>query len=506
MEKLKYGDLSIPDKISQKKEPETLAEMIAEIQASRKELLDVITDLAEEDFALPEVFGKWSLRDVLVHFIGWEKITIERANILASGGLPTPIQSEEVNAINDRFVNESTIDSKQQLLVEMTAIFEEMLRALEQISEEAFLRSGEIPPMQKWLPAFTYAHERKHIAKVQSWLQARDGELDNATGEESKMALAKRELPWMGSGQWSVAGGQKRAEQRVARLSDVPTPPFWGVEIREQFILDKVWEYLNEIALFRGQWQLKRGKKSVEEHQKLIEEVARPKLNELKLLCKQQRILQPKAVYGYLPCYSDGDDLIVIKPQKYSTDELQSKWNTNDVSLEDKEWIRFTFPRQPSGKHLCISDFFLTKAEAKKLGRPDVVAMSAVTIGTKASEYTARLFETNQYTDYLYLHGLSVETAEALAEYLHKIIRAELGIEGHDAKDIQRLFSQGYQGSRYSFGYPACPNLEDQTKLFEVLAPERIGISLTEEYHLVPEQSTTAIICHHPEARYFGIK
>jgi 5-methyltetrahydrofolate--homocysteine methyltransferase len=148
----------------------------------------------------------------------------------------------------------------------------------------------------------------------------------------------------------------------------------------------------------------------------------------------------------------------------------------------------------------------LTKDEAFALKKPDVVAFSAVTVGRKASEYTAKLFADNKYVEYLYLHGLSVETAEALAEYLHKIVRTELGIGDGDAKDIQRLFSQGYRGSRFSFGYPACPNLEDQAKLFDLLHPERIDITLTEEYHLEPEQSTTAIICHHPEARYFGIK
>jgi 5-methyltetrahydrofolate--homocysteine methyltransferase len=189
-------------------------------------------------------------------------------------------------------------------------------------------------------------------------------------------------------------------------------------------------------------------------------------------------------------------------------EELHDMWDK--VISEDlhqlEEYKRFTFPRQPGGKHLCISSFFLTKEEVKKLGKPDVVCLTAVTVGRKASEYTSKLFAANEYADYLYLHGLSVETAEALAEYLHKIVRLELGIADKDAEDIQRLFSQGYRGSRFSFGYPACPDLEDQTKLFELLHPERIDITLTEEFHLEPEQSTTAIICHHPEARYFGIK
>ena len=224
------------------------------------------------------------------------------------------------------------------------------------------------------------------------------------------------------------------------------------------------------------------------------------------LLCKQQRILKPQAVYGYFPCWSEGNDLVIAKPGDLAEVELHNKWNAS-FSLDSlSEYKRFTFPRQLSGKHLCISSFFLTKDEAFKLGKPDVVALSAVTVGRKASEYTAKLFAENKYVEYLYLHGLSVETAEALAEYLHKIIRAELGIGDADAKDIHRLFSQGYRGSRYSFGYPACPDLEDQTKLFDLLHPERIDITLTEEFHLEPEQSTTAIICHHPEARYFGIK
>jgi 5-methyltetrahydrofolate--homocysteine methyltransferase len=334
-------------------------------------------------------------------------------------------------------------------------------------------------------------------------------ELDNATGEEAKMVLAKRDLPWMTGGSQSPVKIKSVPEEvRVARLTEVPTPPFWGVELREMWILDKVWEYINEVALFRGQWQLKRGKKTVEEHRKQVEEVARPKLNELKLLCKQQRILQPKAVYGYFPCWSEGDDVVVFKPKGIDGDSLLAKWDSSQATdiTSLTEYQRFTFPRQPSGKRLCIADFFLSKDEAQEIGRPDVVTFNAVTVGKSATEYTAKLFASNQYADYLYLHGLSVESAEALAEYLHKLVRMELSIAGSDAEDIQRLFSQGYQGSRFSFGYPACPNLEDQTKLFDLLRPERIGITLTEEYHLEPEQSTTAIICHHPEARYFGIK
>jgi 5-methyltetrahydrofolate--homocysteine methyltransferase len=195
--------------------------------------------------------------------------------------------------------------------------------------------------------------------------------------------------------------------------------------------------------------------------------------------------------------------LVVLKPKDLS--DPFATWNP--FVLEDLvEWKRFSFPRQPTARRLCLSDFYLPKEEALRRNQPDVVAFTAVTVGREASRYTAKLFESNQYSDYLYIHGLSVETAEALAEYWHKIVRTELGIADKDAQDVTRLFSQGYQGSRFSFGYPACPNLEDQTKLFELIRPERVDITLTEEYHLEPEQSTTAIIAHHPSAKYFSIK
>jgi 5-methyltetrahydrofolate--homocysteine methyltransferase len=165
------------------------------------------------------------------------------------------------------------------------------------------------------------------------------------------------------------------------------------------------------------------------------------------------------------------------------------------------EWMRFTFPRQTADRQLCISDFFASKES----GKIDVIALQLVTVGRAASEYAQQLFSSNKYKDYLYFHGLSVETAEALAEYWHKKIRDELGISQADANDKKKLFGQGYQGSRYSFGYPACPELKDQEKLFEILKPDRIGVELTEEYHLVPEQSTSAIIIHHPGAKYFTV-
>jgi 5-methyltetrahydrofolate--homocysteine methyltransferase len=189
-------------------------------------------------------------------------------------------------------------------------------------------------------------------------------------------------------------------------------------------------------------------------------------------------------VYGYYPCNSQGDDLIIYAEDRRS------------------ERMRFTFPRQAGDRFLCLADFFAPAGS----GRTDVVAFQLVTMGRRASERSAALYGAGSYQEYLYFHGLSVESTEALAEYWHRMIRRELGIAGKDAADIRRLFAQGYQGSRYSFGYPACPDLEDQTKLFALLDGERIGVRLTEEYSLDPEQSTNAIIVHHPQAKYFNIR
>ncbi|HVN48335.1 MAG TPA: vitamin B12 dependent-methionine synthase activation domain-containing protein, partial [Bacteroidota bacterium] len=210
-------------------------------------------------------------------------------------------------------------------------------------------------------------------------------------------------------------------------------------------------------------------------------------LEQLKEKIKREQLLVPRIVYGYFPCQSEGNELIIYHPEN---------------GQPTKEWLRFSFPRQTDDRHLCISDYFASKES----GKMDVVVFHMVTMGTTASEYSQQLFDSNRYKDYLYFHGLSVEATEALAELWHKRVREELGIVEKDSPDVKRLFSQGYQGSRFSFGYPACPNLEDHAKLFELLQPERIGVTLTDEWMLQPEQSTDAIIVHHPEARYFNVK
>ncbi len=301
------------------------------------------------------------------------------------------------------------------------------------------------------------------------------------------------------------------SHQRILELSSnvdrnqpVPQVPFYGSRIVRDVQLDKIYEYINEVALIRGQWQFKRGKRSEEEFNAIVNTEAIPALNSLKLQCKRERLLQPAVVYGYFPCKAEGNELVIFKPK--AQEDVHAEWQSvrpGSISADLlEEWLRFSFPRQHEGRHLCISDFFRPMDSSEF----DVVSFQIVTVGRRASEYAHELFAKGEFRDYLFFHGLSVESAEALAEYWHKIVRTESGFAGSDSADIRGLFSQGYQGSRYSFGYPACPNLEDQVKLFELLKPERIEVSLTEEFQLVPEQSTSAIVCHHREARYFNVK
>jgi 5-methyltetrahydrofolate--homocysteine methyltransferase len=274
--------------------------------------------------------------------------------------------------------------------------------------------------------------------------------------------------------------------ERSATRTDVeiPTPPFWGDRIVESISLDEIYPYINTVALFRGQWGFKKGSMPEEQYERVLRDTVEPAFERLKELCNRERILRPEVVYGFYPCNGSGDDLVIFDPVDH-----------------DREIERFTFPRQESRGRLCISDFF----RPLEGGERDVVAFHCVTMGIEVSHRARELFERNEYTEYLYMHGMGVECAEALAELWHKRIRAELGIGHHDSPVVRELFTQHYRGSRYSFGYPACPDMADQEKLFRLLKPERIGCVLTENWQIDPEQSTSAIIVHHPEAKYFGI-
>jgi len=299
-------------------------------------------------------------------------------------------------------------------------------------------------------------------------------DVEDLIGEEAKLGIRKIARKSKGDTTHTV-------RSNVSRDVPIPSAPFFGSRVVENVSLADVFSFINETALFKGQWQFKQGRMPLEEYQALVRQKVRPIYQELKERSVREKLLDPKLVYGYYQCQSEGNDLIVYD--------------------EGKE-VRFTFPRQPAGKHLCLADFFA----AKDSGKMDVVAFHLVTVGRRASEYAHELFKSDNYSDYLYFHGLSVESAEALAEFWHKRIRQELGIAGGDSPELTRLFKQEYQGSRYSFGYPACPRLEDQEKLFTLLDPSRIGVELSEEFQLEPEQSTSAIIVHHPEAKYFSIE
>jgi len=285
----------------------------------------------------------------------------------------------------------------------------------------------------------------------------------------------------------------------VGDAPNIPTPPFWGVRVRKDFDLSELFHYINDTALFKNQWQLKTA--SQEDYVRLVEQKFRPIKQKLEEEIIASGVFEPKAVYGYFPAQGEGNDVIVYEPltTQVGADVLL---HPERSSTAPREVLRFTFPRQKEGRKLSIADFFAPKSS----GKMDVLGLSLVTMGSKASQETQRLFEAGEYTRYLYLHGLSVETAEALAEYLHKKMREELGIAGDDSPHIRDLFHQKYRGSRYSFGYPACPNLEDQTKLFALLKPEEnVGVRLTSGFLLEPEQSTSAIVVHHPAAKYFVV-
>jgi 5-methyltetrahydrofolate--homocysteine methyltransferase len=268
----------------------------------------------------------------------------------------------------------------------------------------------------------------------------------------------------------------------VASDNSIPHPPFFGSRVIKGIQLADYAGMLDERALFVGQWGLK-GNRG--EYETMVEEEGRPRLRALINEVQSKGWLNAAVVYGYFPCYSDGNDLVILH---------------HEGEKKGEERTRFTFPRQTRDRRLCISDFFA----AKESGKTDVVAFHIVTMGSSVSEASARLFADNNYREYLELHGLSVQLTEALAEHWHARMREELQVKSEDSSDLQGILDQGYRGSRYSFGYPACPDLEQQVQLCELLDPARIGVELSEEFQLHPEQSTSAIIVHHPEAKYFN--
>ncbi len=275
-------------------------------------------------------------------------------------------------------------------------------------------------------------------------------------------------------------------EPSTPRQGQIPEPPFYGSRIAEgdEIELRTVLHYVNKRSLYRFQWQYRQGKRDPKDFAEFLEREIDPIFDEWVQKTVEEKLVDPKVAYGYWPCNADKNDLVVF-----------------DAEDQDREIARFPFPRQPKGKRLCLADFFLPLSAGKR----DVVAFSLVTMGERATENCQRLFESDAYADYLHFYGLSIEATEALAEYWHKRVRQQLGIAGEDALDVPGLFKQQYCGGRYSFGYPACPNLSDQEQLVRILGAERISVSLTEDWQLVPEQATSAVICTHPEAKYFNV-
>ena len=273
----------------------------------------------------------------------------------------------------------------------------------------------------------------------------------------------------------------RRAE--LAKQSQVPTPPFWGPRTLEKVPLQNLVPYLNETMLFQFHWGYRKAGKRIEEWKEWAHKELRPIALDLLKRCEKENILRPQAVYGYWKCASQNDSIVLFAED-----------GTTEVA-------RFAFPRQGSEGGLCIADF----VRDVESGERDVIGLQAVTVGAAASDVARQWFAENRYRDYLYLHGLSVEMAESMAEYVHTRIRSELGFAAEDARDMDQLLKQNYRGSRYSFGYPACPRLEDQAPLLRLLGAEKIGLTLTDEWQLDPEQSTSAIVILHPQAKYFTI-
>ena len=278
----------------------------------------------------------------------------------------------------------------------------------------------------------------------------------------------------------------EEAKLRRAELNrgvPVPQPPFWGPQTIARVPVKAIVPYLNERMLYQFQWGFRKDGRSLAEYRDWAKKELRPVLARICDIAIRENILTPQAAYGYWRCAAQGNDVVLF-------DETGRR-----------ELTRFSFPRQNKEGGLCIADFFRDVDDPER----DVIGLQVVTMGRRASDAAREWFADNRYQDYLYLHGLSVEMAEAFAEYVHKRIRAELGFAAEEARDHDEMLAQGYRGSRYSFGYPACPNLADQAQLLTLLNAAEIGVALTEEDQLDPEQSTSAIVVHHPQAKYFSV-
>jgi len=431
-----------------------------------------------------------------VHDIGKNLVDIILSNngyTVVNLGIKQPINSIIDAAVEHR----ADVIGMSGLLVKSTMIMKENLEELNQRGSAARW------PVILGGAALTRAYVEQDLAAVY------EGEVRYARDAFEGLRLMDAVVAHKAAGEGSLADALPARRERVVRTpirpietepvdmptrsdiafdNPVPVPPFWGDRLVKGVALADYSAFLDERALFLGQWGLRpgRGVDGVS-YDELVETDGRPRLRMWLDRIKTENMLEAAVAYGYFPCVSEGDDLVVI---------------SDPTDPGSAERARFTFPRQRRDRHLCLSDFF----RSRESGQVDVIAFTVVTMGNRISEVAAELFAKDAYRDYLELHGLSVQLTEALAEYWHGRVRSELGFAAEDDPDLDAVFRQGYRGSRYSFGYPACPNLEDQTFLMDLLQPGRIGVELSEEFQLHPEQSTSALIVHHPEAKYFNAR
>jgi 5-methyltetrahydrofolate--homocysteine methyltransferase len=389
------------------------------------------------------------------------------------------------------------------LLVKSTVVMKENLHELTELGYELPVLLGGAALTRAYVEEdCVEAYGAGRVAYAQDAFDGLDlmnkiaGKQFDAHLEDVKKRKHNRPTSSKAKQRWAMNDGKPAAELRpveveaiklhreeLAKQVEVPTPPFFGARVVENIPVKALLPYLNEQMLFTFHWGFKKAGKSLEDYWKWVDSEVRPILKRLLVECEQGNILQPKAAYGYFKCASQNNDVVLFDESGI------------------KEIDRFTLPRQNKDGGICVADFF----RDIDAGERDVIAMQVVTAGQRVADIGREWFAANRYQDYLYLHGLGVETAEALAEYNHKRIRAELGFGHQDERDMKKLLKQGYRGSRYSFGYPACPKLEDQTLLLKLLDADKIGVALSDEFQLHPEASTSAIIVHHPQAKYFNI-
>jgi 5-methyltetrahydrofolate--homocysteine methyltransferase len=341
-----------------------------------------------------------------------------------------------------------------------------------------------------------YEGEVRYARDAFEGLRLMDALVKFKRGEEVELPALKKRVTPRANLLEVTAPEDIPARSNVASDNRIPTPPFWGTRVIKGIPLRDYASFLDERATFMGQWGLKPGRgEDGQSYEQLVESEGRPRLRSWLDRIQTEGWLEAAVVYGYFPAYSDGDDLVILHHGAANATDGGSGGEAYT------ERLRFTFPRQNRDRHLCLSDFVVSKES----GKIDVVPFQLVTMGNRISEEANKLYAANEYRDYLEIHGLSVQLTEALAEFWHARVRDELDFSGEDSANIEDFFDLKYRGARYSFGYPACPELEDRIKLVELLKPEVIGVSLSEELQLHPEQSTDAMVLHHPEAKYFSV-